>query len=335
MVRHDRPAAPRPRLLTTLVALLTVGASTFALARPSAADVGEVTGSAFGYSVANVVIFGGAQPSRGPEPTATLERNASNSPQRASAPSALVRFGPATLFSSAQLTVSSEGSLGPGGSVRSSAEIQSVNTSGQELFTASRVQSSCEASESGVSGSTTVTGGNVQTSEGNPDAEGDEVVGAVSQNPSPNTAVEGTIEGVGDGFRYVFNEQVRSGNGITVNAVHLYMLGPTATGEVIIGQSRCSVSAGAAGAAQPASRQTPTTRPQGSGAATTTTTAATGGGGGQTGGGSSGTGDNMPNTGADILPLAILATAFVIAGAIVVVEDPGRLVTAARRRRRR
>lgn len=334
MVRHDRrPAARRPRLLTSLVALLTLGASTFALAGTSAADVGEVTGSAFGYSVANVVIFGGAQPARGPEPTVTLAPNASNSPQRGSAGTALVRFGPATLFSSGQLTVSSEGSLGPGGSVRSSAEIQSVNTSGQELFTASRLQSSCEASESGVRGSTTVGGGNVQTSEGNPDAEGDETITPVSESPAPNTAIEGKIEGVGDSFRYVFNEQVRSGNGITVNAAHLYMLGPTATGEVIIGQSRCSVSAGAAGAAQAASRQTPTTRPQGSQSATTTTTAA--GGGGQTGGGSSGTGDNMPNTGGNILPLAILATAFVIAGAIVVVEDPGRLVTALRRRRRR
>ncbi len=320
-------------MLTSIGALLAIGAATFLLPSPAYADVSEVGGGAFGYSVPNVVIFGGAQPVRGPEPTVTLAANASNSPQRASSGSALVRFGPANLFSAGAMTVTSEGSLGPGGSVRSSAEIDRVNTSGQELFTASRLQSACNASEGAVNGSTTIGGGNVQTSEGNPDVDGDEVIVPIPENPPPNTPVEGRLEGVGDSFRYVFNEQVRSGNGITVNAAHLYMLGPTATGEVIIGQSRCSVSAGAAGAAQAASRQTPTTRPQGSQSAATTTTAA--GGGGQTGGGSSGTGDNMPNTGANVLPLAIMATAFVLAGAIVVVDDPGRLVTALRRRRRR
>ena len=323
-----------PRLLTPLVALLTVGAAMLALPSPASADVAEVGGGAFGYSAPNVVIFGGAQRVVGPEPTVTLAADASNSPQRASAGTALVKFGPATLFSSGAITVSTEGSLGPGGSVRSSAEIDRVDTSGQELFTASRVESTCNASESGVSASTTIGGGTVQTSEGNPDAEGDEVTAPVPQNPPPNTTIEGTLEVVGDSFRYVFNEQVRSGNGITVNAAHLYMLGPTATGEVIIGQSRCSVSAGAA----PAATQAPGTTPA-PGAATTTTVRPSAGGqagsGGPSGSGSTSGDSGMATTGSDVLPLAIMATACVIAGAMLTFDGRGRVLAANRARRRR
>ena len=333
MVRRDRPALRRSRLLASAAALLMVGAATLLLPSPASADVTEVGGGAFGYSVANVVIFGGAQSARGPEPAVTLAANASNSPQSASAGTASVAFGPANLFSSGPLTVSSEGSLGPGGSVRSSAEIDRVNTSGQELFTASRVQSACNASESAVNGSTTIGGGNVQTSEGDPDVEGDEVIVPVPDNPPPNTTIEGTIEGVGDRFRYVFNQQSRSGNGITVNAVHLQMLGPTATGEVIIGQSRCSVSAGAPAAAQaPATTRAP-------GAATTTTVRPGGGGqgrsGGQSGPGPTTGGSGMATTGSDVLPLAIMATACVIAGAILTLERRHLLAVGDQRRRRR
>jgi len=43
----------------------------------------------------------------------------------------------------------------------------------------------------------------------------------------------------------VLNEQTRTPGAITVNAVHLYLLGPAAVGELVIGQSRCATVAGA------------------------------------------------------------------------------------------
>ncbi len=50
------------------------------------------------------------------------------------------------------------------------------------------------------------------------------------------------IEGVGDSFRYVFNEHVRNLDGsLTVQAAHLYLLGPTAVGDLFIGTVECGV----------------------------------------------------------------------------------------------
>ena len=127
--------------------------------------------------------------------------------------------------------------------VNSSANIQGVHTSGQEVFTASAVASRCTASESGVAGSTTIDNGTLQTSEGDPNVEGDETVVRIPMNPAPNTTYEGQIESVGDRFRYVFNEQVIDPNdgSITVHAAHLYLLGPTAVGDLFIGTVECGV----------------------------------------------------------------------------------------------
>ena len=158
------------------------------------------------------------------------------------APSARGQFGPAVIFSSGKLDVSTQGT--PGGSVTSSAPVSNVNTSEQEVLTAASVSSTCTASATGTTGSSTFTGATLVTSEGNPDADGDETKVTIPASPAPNTTHTGSIEAVGDTFRYVFNEQVRSADGsITVNAAHLYLLGPTAVGELIIGQSRCGITA--------------------------------------------------------------------------------------------
>ncbi len=78
-------------------------------------------------------------------------------------PSVVVAYGPAVLFSSDTQTVTSQGTLGPGGSVTTSADIVNINKAtsvpstqtGSEVFTADRLQSSCTASETGVTASTT------------------------------------------------------------------------------------------------------------------------------------------------------------------------------------
>ena len=208
------------------------------------ADVTAVSGSAYGY-FSLVSLFGGPPSPRGPAPTVTLAADASNSPTTASSASGLAQYGPAIIFSSDQLDVSTQGTLGPSGSVTSSANIKNVNKSGNEVFTATNVAGTCSASaSSGVTGSTTITNGTLQTSDGNPDVEGDETIVTIPTNPAPNTTYNGTINSVGDSFRYVFNEQKLNPDGsLTVNAAHLYLLGPTAVGDLFIGQSVCGVTA--------------------------------------------------------------------------------------------
>ncbi len=243
----------------------------------ASADVTAVKGSAFGYLVTNFVLFGGAQPPSGPGPTVTLPSEGSSIPLTNTAASALVKYGPATLFTSGQLSVRTQGTTGAGGSVASSASVSNLNTSGQEVLTADSVSSTCQASESGRDGSTTITNGTLIVSEGaDVGNSADDTVIDLPANPAPGTEHTGKIETVGDSFRAVFNEQIVGSDGsITVNGVHIFLLGPTATGELIVGQSVCGVSATGA---QPTTTQaggggTTTSPPAASTTRATTTTA--------------------------------------------------------------
>jgi hypothetical protein len=235
-------------LAAMLATVLLIGAGQ----GPAHADVTTVKGSAYGYYL-NVTLFGSAQPPVGPTPTVTLPASGSASPITATAPTGSATAGPATFFTSGPLNVSTQGTTGAPGSVTSSTNIQTVNTSGQEVFTAASTSSTCTASESGVTGSTTITSGTLQTDSGY-DANGDgdytdagehrPVNVTLPANPAPNTSYNGHIH-VGsstDNFRYVFNEQTVNPDGsITVNAAHEHLLGPTAVGDLIIGQSVCGV----------------------------------------------------------------------------------------------
>lgn len=255
-----------------VAALLFCGLLVGIVPGPAAADVTAVNGSAYGYFADNISIFGGAQPDTGPVPTVALPAGGSANPVTGSAATGLVKYGPATIFSSGAITLSTQGTTGPSGSVTTSASLANVNSSGQEVFTASALSSTCTASESGRSGSTTITGGRLIVSEGaDLDSDADDTVIDIPASPAPNTAREGKIETVGDTFRYVFNEQVVGADGsLTVNAAHLYLIGPTALGDVIIGQSICGVTAVAATTTTTAAGATTTTTAAG---ATTTTTA--------------------------------------------------------------
>jgi hypothetical protein len=61
------------------------------------------------------------------------------------------------------------------------------------------------------------------------------------RDPAPNTVYNGTLNQVGDSWRIVFNEQVFTPDAVTVNAVHMYLLGPAAVGDMIVGQSHCGI----------------------------------------------------------------------------------------------
>lgn len=146
--------------------------------------------------------------------------------------------------------MSTEGTGGANPSVKSSASVANV---GPGPLVAATLSSTCSASPLGATGSVSVSGGKLTTSEGsNLASDADDTVVTLPASPAANTSFTGKIETVGDSFRLVLNEQTTSAGGITVNAAHLFLLGPTATGDVIIGQSRCgattsAVSAGGGG----------------------------------------------------------------------------------------
>lgn len=208
----------------------------------------EVRGSAFGYR-SSVSLFGGPPSDTGPTPTVTLPSAGSASPITATAASGSARSGPATFFSSGRVNVGTRGTTGSTGSVTSSVSIESINTSGQEVFTASNLAGSCTASESGVNASTTITGGTLKLDSGDddptnsiPDHPPVDVI--VPTNPVPDLSYEGHTHpgNTSDNFRYVFNEQVTDSDGsVTVNAAHEYLLGPTAIGDLLTWQSVCGV----------------------------------------------------------------------------------------------
>jgi hypothetical protein len=200
--------------------------------------VTEVQGSAENCR-GSISFFGG--PPQVTQPTASVELppGGSATPITAS-DGCLVRIqfptGPGPiLLSAASVAVSTQGTTGPTGSVTSTATATDVGTDENEALQATSISAECVASESGVSGSTTVTNGTVVTD------QNANTVEAVPENPEPGFSIEG-VNGAGDRYRYVFNEQIVNADGsLTVNAVHLELLGPNATGDVILGQVVCGV----------------------------------------------------------------------------------------------
>ncbi|MDQ4133440.1 MAG: VCBS repeat-containing protein [Actinomycetota bacterium] len=238
-----------------LAAVVTVGTLLVGVNSASAA-VTLVKGSAYGH-LAAVSLFGGPVGWRGPEGhpgclpgveiacSAAVSLPPNGAPRSKTDPGAngaTATYGPANIFSSGQQQVSTQAVLGVNGSVTSTASLAGVNVTGDEVFDATSVSSTCTASEAGVSASTTVNNGRVRISEGNPDVDGDETYGAVPVNPPQGFTIHGTLESVGDQYDYKFNEQVVHPDGsITVYAAHLYLLGPNAVGHVWIGKSTCGV----------------------------------------------------------------------------------------------
>jgi hypothetical protein len=266
MVRRGRLRVRKVHLASVTavcVALLTV------LAGSSSAQVTEVNGSAFGAS-ASVSLFGGPPFVLQPTPTVTLPTSGGN--QTDSTASINFQTGPAQLLTTGTVDVSTQGTTGAGGSVTSSSSLDTVSIGG---FEAADISSTCTANEGGASGSTTITGGRFVVQEPDINVDGDEVFNDLPANPAPNTQLNGVVPGVGDNYTVVLNEQIASGGGITVNAAHFTLNGPHATGEAILGQSVCGVTAGGGGGATTTTvvDGMVTTTIAGGGGATTTTVA--------------------------------------------------------------
>ena len=280
------------------------------VSQPAVADVSAVKGSACGY-ITDVSLFGGAKMLRGcgqtddaplgNSPSVTLPATGSAQPITATdADGATAQYGPAKIFSgqypnaandptealgsppSGPLRVSTQGTTGPSGSVMSSANVDpgtqgTVDPNqprgiGPGPVIADAVSSSCTASESGRSATTTITNGKLETKY-DATTQLPTMIEDVPANPPVNYTRTGTIDHVGDSFRVVYNEQSTAADGtITVNAVHMYLLGPIAVGDMIIGQSVCGVTVIAGTTTTTAAGATTTTA---AGATTTTAAGAT------------------------------------------------------------
>jgi len=214
-----------------------------------------VGGSACGYFT-DVALFGGPPSRRGCDqtvppgsdrsasPSVTLPPGGSPTAVTATDPGgALAEYGPAVIFGGrppadpevpvppcGPITVSTKGRR----SITSTASVKNV---GPGPFTAEAVRSTCHASKSGVSASTTITRGVLVTA-----ADGDGNATAsepVPTHPPVNHTIGGTTQ-TGDRFKAVFNEQkVNRDGSITVDAVHIHLLGPMAKGDIVIARTSC------------------------------------------------------------------------------------------------
>jgi len=261
---------------SALCASLVVSAPTAA-----AADVAVVSGGAFGH-YSKVSLFGGPSVPVGPLPDVRLPPTGSEQPLTGFRPSGSAAYGPARVFGgvwpagvdvappSGPTTVSTRGTLGPRGSVTSSVDIVLRSppdpkspggwgplppTQGDELH------STCTATESGASGSVRFVNAVMSrstTASGEP-----QELERIPDNPPVNYTRTGTLNNVGDRYRIVYNEQFLEPDGmsITVNAVHIYLLGDIAVGESIVGQVRCSVRGAAFPNTPPTVVAPPTTAP--------------------------------------------------------------------------
>ena len=201
------------KLLALLVALAAVGV----FASPAAADVTSVGGGAFGVSATGPI-------TAGPLPAVTLPATGGT------VSSSLGSVTVIGLLSAQALNVSSTGTLGPGGSVTSSASLANVSASLSPsiALSASAVSSTCTATETGVSGSTSIVAGSIQIGLGAP------VLLAAS--PAPNTIVPVFAPSV---VMVVLNRQTLGPDGtLTVDAVYIRLLSGQ---EIILAQSRCRV----------------------------------------------------------------------------------------------
>lgn len=221
---------------------------------PALAEVSEVTGQAYGYS-STLSLFGEPPDQTGPLPVVTLPREGSSTPITATDPDAeSAQHGPAIVVQATEITVSTVGTTGGDGSVTSSASV-AFDGDDERIspFSADEVRSTCTASESAVTGSATLDNASLVTST-DLDGEPADIID-LPASPPPNTTFGGTIDDVGDTFRIVLNEQIKEGDTITVNALHLYLgqnedgerVEGVAEGEAIIAQSVCGVAAPGAG----------------------------------------------------------------------------------------
>lgn len=279
-------------MATTSAATVSAGASTL-----RASQASGVSGEAYGHYT-SVSLFGGAAIPIGPDPHVELPPGGSDRAITSTdGDGAIAQYGPARLFSgiwpedvqnappSGPISVSTRGT--PGGTVTSTADIgvyakplavacdkdppgkTSCSAPGgfgpMPVTQGEQLHSTCSATPQGITGAATFVKAQVAKTT-DPDGEPTDVE-SVPDRPPANYTVTGQISNLGDSWKAVYNEQTRDPDGtLTVNAIHLFLLGPTAIGEQILGHVKCWMET----AAGPASS---TAEPSVTGAATSAASA--------------------------------------------------------------
>jgi hypothetical protein len=222
------------------------------------AHAGIVSGSACAYR-SSVSLFGGPATVRGCGQTippgdagsasteVTLPPGGSTTPVVAVDPDgARALYGPATLFGGRFIQEpAGQNTVPPSGPLTAqtvgTATVRSVATAnavGPQPFYARSVVGACTAGTWGKTLTAQLVDAFVVTTTdffGNP-----RTTVAVPRLPPVNYTVPFTINNVGDHGTLVFNERLDNPDGsTTVNAVHMYLQGPTAIGDMVIGQARC------------------------------------------------------------------------------------------------
>lgn len=222
------------------------------LAAPAGA--GTVSGEACAYRV-SLSLFGGPPSVRGcgqtipPGTAASASPEVTLPPDGSTAPivsldldGARAVYGPAVVFG---------GRFQPGGSAPQSGPLlaQTAGTTvvrssalatfvGPQPFYARSVFGSCVATAGATTFTVQLTDAVVVTSTdrfGTPTS-----AVRVPANPPVGFTVPFVIDNVGDRGVVVFNERVANPDGsTTLNAVHMYMQGPIAVGDMVIAQARC------------------------------------------------------------------------------------------------
>ncbi|MHB1535251.1 MAG: hypothetical protein ACYC1D_11730 [Acidimicrobiales bacterium] len=215
----------KQRLLVACVVFFSaIGAAAMASSSTSGAAITAVTGSAYGYN-SSISLFGGPSNACGspqtlpcPNPAVTLPSTGSITPVTAKLASEDLVYGPAHIFDSGPINISTQGAPGPTGTVISSTSIAGCTTAvsngcnvGQIYagpFTATSVSSTCTANGGTPTGSVTVNGGQLaEEPAGGPAGGTPGPPITVPTNPPPNYSVSATNPDTGKVYTYVFNEQ--------------------------------------------------------------------------------------------------------------------------------
>ena len=109
-------------------------------------------------------------------------------------------------------------------------------------FIADKVTSSCTANADGTFTTAVSFVNGILETRYDPNTQEPVETEPIPASPPPNYTREGTIDHVGDRWRIVLNEQTNNPDGSrTVVAAHMYLLGPTAVGDMFVGSTTCGL----------------------------------------------------------------------------------------------
>jgi hypothetical protein len=152
-----------------------------------------------------------------------------------------ITYGPAFLFESGPVNVSTQGTQATG-AVTTTATLTAITNANGETMTADSLSSTCTANGTN-SAATIITNGVVDTSIDETTPTPTVTTEPLPPTPGPNFTVNGTLKisaSDTETYSWIFNEQISNRDGsVTVNAAHYELHGPTAIGDIYIGQSTC------------------------------------------------------------------------------------------------